>query len=64
MPYFLKVHYEVLERRDDTLAVDIGAIDDPNLVTRERVCLLDVLRSARVVVSTLMDAVWHAEVGP
>jgi hypothetical protein len=42
----LKVHDEVLQSIDDVFAVDVGPVDDSDLVTREGVCLLDVLRSS------------------
>ena len=63
-PHYLKVHHKVLKSRKNTFAVDIGPIDNSNFVACQRICLLDMLWSARMIMRTLMYAMRHVEIGP
>ena len=59
-----KVHDEVLKGVGDLPTVDIGAVEDSQVLTRHGVSILNMVRCVGVGVWTLVDAVGHAQVGP
>lgn len=60
---FFEIHDKVLECIDDIFTVDVCAINDTDLITSKWIGLLDVLRSARLIMWALMYSVGHAEIG-
>lgn len=59
----LKIHDEVFECGYDMFGINVCAIDDSYIVAGQRVCLLNVLRSAWVIVRALMNTVRKVQVG-
>lgn len=58
-----KIHDEVFECVDDMLGIDIGAVDDSDIVAGQRVGLLNVLRGAWVIVRALMNSMRKVQIG-
>ena len=58
-----KVHDEVLECVGDLPTVDIGTVENSQVLTRHGVGILNMMRCVGMGVWTLMDAVGHAQVG-
>lgn len=46
------------------LCVDVGSINDSYVIRGQRVCILDVLGCARMVVRALMDSMGKIQIGP